>query len=458
MWDWFRRRKLRKGFWQFVRDPRYRARAAARLQAWSDRLDQTVVLSDAEIPDRIRDLWNPGVAREAELDLTQQGARALQQLLAALTEYDFHPVPIGKRWNNGPPLERILQIVAKIGHADAVTAIEPFLRHQEPEFRQYAAHAIGEIGAPNCVEPIRRALRDPDKHVRRWALLGIHGGLREERTDTEFATAIFGDIAELVLGVDRAFDDPVYSILLMIDGKRAADLLLDEQVFNAQRRDLPEVIQACGNQHVEIPGALLKKIMAEIKDRVEEYPFKYTYGACLMALARQKDSDAESLAREAADWGLERVSEDAATAIVACEGIEDLGEYLWRRETERGFQNLNKPTRVALACLAFDAEVCNGGLAQSYANLYGVHARIALEGFRTIGATEAARILEESMRLFGPDGPSEDEAALVKQLSNLPESAFEAMEPLNSAYYKVDHKARTLRLLFVAEHAREILE
>lgn len=51
------------------------------------------------------------------------------------------------------------------------------------------------------------------------------------------------------------------------------------------------------------------------------------------------------------------------------------------------------------------SEVCNGGLHQFFSNTSGLLAPEALTGFRAIGATDWAKILDEAMKHFGEPYP-----------------------------------------------------
>jgi hypothetical protein len=55
------------------------------------------------------------------------------------------------------------------------------------------------------------------------------------------------------------------------------------------------------------------------------------------------------------------------------------------------------------------SEVCNGGLHQFFANSTGVLAPEAVAGFRAIGMTEVAALVEEAMRILGTSYPRDRE-------------------------------------------------
>jgi len=56
------------------------------------------------------------------------------------------------------------------------------------------------------------------------------------------------------------------------------------------------------------------------------------------------------------------------------------------------------------------SEVCNGGFHQFFSNTTGVLAPEAMEGFRAMGMTEVAALVEEAMSVLGTPYPRDREA------------------------------------------------
>jgi hypothetical protein len=87
------------------------------------------------------------------------------------------------------------------------------------------------------------------------------------------------------------------------------------------------------------------------------------------------------------------------------------------------------------------SEVCNGGFHQFFTNSTGVLAPEALAGFKAIGATEWASLLEEAMRFFGAPYPREREVR-EERLSKVPGKEREQWDPffaLDDRFYEWKH-------------------
>lgn len=88
----------------------------------------------------------------------------------------------------------------------------------------------------------------------------------------------------------------------------------------------------------------------------------------------------------------------------------------------------------------FQREVNNGGLETYFYNWAGAHAPETVRMLRTIGAAEAADILDQAIKLFGPAGPSADTLARREQLEGLSEEKLEQLETLTNKYFEAEDR------------------
>lgn len=73
------------------------------------------------------------------------------------------------------------------------------------------------------------------------------------------------------------------------------------------------------------------------------------------------------------------------------------------------FSELSEPQQVLFPVHWLDAEVCNGGFHQFFANSTGILAPEAVLGFPAIGLNDFAELTEEAMFFFGNPYPRERE-------------------------------------------------
>lgn len=69
------------------------------------------------------------------------------------------------------PVESVLQLLRPYGPASAIEPLTKMLANDDKYFRQNAALALGNIGADECIDPMKRALSDAEAYVH--AMMGI---------------------------------------------------------------------------------------------------------------------------------------------------------------------------------------------------------------------------------------------------------------------------------------------
>ncbi|MFT3786901.1 MAG: DMP19 family protein [Tepidisphaeraceae bacterium] len=126
----------------------------------------------------------------------------------------------------------------------------------------------------------------------------------------------------------------------------------------------------------------------------------------------------------------------------------------------RGFEKLPEAARHVFAIWWCDSEVCNGGFHQFFANSTGVLAPEALEGFRTVGLHDCAKLLKTALDKFGDPFPRDQEArhAALRAIE-LPGEKRKAWDPffdLDDRYYIAKDRESFYERLdaFAQQHAR----
>jgi hypothetical protein len=122
------------------------------------------------------------------------GSRPVPFLIKALDEprtrttVFFHE---GFHLTGSSPFQRICQLLDNTAPAEAAKPLARYLEHTDPAFRGQAAMVLGNIGASDCLEPVKKALADKDREVRQFAMIGLMNGLEREQRDETFLRGIF---------------------------------------------------------------------------------------------------------------------------------------------------------------------------------------------------------------------------------------------------------------------------
>ncbi len=96
---------------------------------------------------------------------------------------------------------------------------------------------------------------------------------------------------------------------------------------------------------------------------------------------------------------------------------------------------LPEPQRILLVIYELISEVDNGGFIQYLGNSSGDHVAHARAALWTLGATDALGILDEVVSTLGAGVAHPDRATRAAVLEALDEDAYDAIEPLNDAFY-----------------------
>jgi hypothetical protein len=135
-----------------------------------------------------------------------------------------------------------------------------------------------------------------------------------------------------------------------------------------------------------------------------------------------------------------------------------VSEAVWAREAAHGFDSLSRGERVFLCVWNLEAEVNNGGFAQFYVNSAGDKARETPSALREIGATQAAAIVEEANRVFGPQGPPADRDARTQALERLGATTTGALSTLDAKFYEYPDDLEELLRQFVERNRDDFYE
>ena len=132
------------------------------------------------------------------------------------------------------------------------------------------------------------------------------------------------------------------------------------------------------------------------------------------------------------------------------EYLDSFNKEFWRTLQGSGVGSLSRLQRDALCVINFQAELNNGGMHQYLLNSSGDFAMETPDVFRRIGATEAARILEEANTFFGPTAPPVDRETRMAALRALPEEVEDRIHALSGKFFDAEDSGLCLADLFDA--------
>ena len=342
------------------------------------------------------------------------------------------------------PFERVCDLLDPLCPTDAVEPLIRFSSHQDEDFRKLAALVLGKIASQSCIDPVSQLLDDEDDYVRSYAMMGVGRALEENRGEQEFFSAIFGPLVPLLDRDDTSVSGDAPFLLIDIDSEKARSVLLSDQYFSIENRNLHDIIRALNVREFSIPHPQLLPLLKALEPKCTEYPFSYQYAEALIAYARNPDKNAAEVIDRAASSADENVQEAAGKALSILEGLDSPGQVVYAAYRTGGMDSLTEPQQYWMVIREYDAQVRNGGHSQYFVNPYGDDWQVALSGLRAIGAESRARILSQACELFGDEGPSRDNEARHKQLAAFNKKKDQSLSDLDNQYFDEEENVELL--------------
>ena len=168
------------------------------------------------------------------------------------------------------PFNRACMLLGDAPPVSAAALIAPFMDESSKGIRKDAALALGKIGSPDVVVPLRKAFADSDEYVRSYGLMGLEWAIKNGRLHEQCARDLYDDIAQLV--VTGKNDDKSAELLLEIDQERATELFLSEKIFTSKAPSLYEALKALGKKRIPVARDRLLKLIADLEKGDLKYP------------------------------------------------------------------------------------------------------------------------------------------------------------------------------------------
>jgi hypothetical protein len=381
--------------------------------------------------------------------LRQAGDKVIPLLREALADEKFLFHRYGESVLDGSPLETALDLLEPFRLPES-SLLEPALRHPDKDIRSHALFHLARCGNDDAIEALKAGLKSDSEECRTWTLMGLEYLKSSPRGSAEFRKALFEAVKPLLR--DKEFDPAEHAprALLALDPSNAKRVLLDKHVLTPDNRSLYRVLQALKDADVPVPASQLRDLLAGLKKKATDFPFDYAYADALILLARVEASNASDLIADAQKWGNAEVKRGAAEASVVAAGVSDAYAFVIDVYQRKGVKGLSEPQLYYLTLDWLDAEVRNGGFSQYYFNSSGELAQHAVKAAKVVGAPELAGIIQQANTLFGPKGPEPDRDKRMDQLSKID---LDALDALDTRYYKCSEQLSELLLKYVAAHA-----
>ena len=243
-------------------------------------------------------------------------------------------------------------------------------------------------------------------------------------------------------------------VLIALDPARAAVDLASPRLLSVDNRQVHHLLKAANAAVVDLLADRVAVVFDTAADRAIEktYPHSYT--------AAEADQDAGAARppprlrrgcpspprtpREAI-----RVAAAAARAMLA--GANDPVRFVVAEVERVGYAGLTPPQRVVYNAFCFDAEVCNGGLMQFFANSAGDHAADTLDDLRTLGCVSAVAALDGAVRAIGPLAREPDRDDRLTGFESRYDELATALKPLEESYWQA---SADLRRRWLKQHRR----
>jgi hypothetical protein len=378
-------------------------------ESWeADRKKESSRFTDGDLQRMVDRLFIEADPKRANFHgLLWAGRRPVPFLIKALNEpRTWTTVFFDKDYLTGnSPFQRICDLLDNTAPAEAAKPLARYLEHPDPEFRRQAATVLGNIGASDCLEPVKKALADKDREVRQFAMIGLMNGLERQQRDETFVPGIYLALVPLLKTGVYSTEGPA-NVLTAIDVAKAVPILESPQYLVVSNPQLHEVLTALDRDGVKVRLATILPLLAELEGlAIKKKTREWDYAAALMLYARNPDDLAGNRFQVLTGSPSSTIAAAGARGLEILAGI-NASEAVGAIYQRRGFAAMTKPQRYYHAIEDYRDEVDNGGHSQYFYNSSGDIYETAIEGLRAIGATSKAAILSGAMRAFAPFPPA----------------------------------------------------
>ena len=121
-----------------------------------------------------------------------------------------------------------------------------------------------------------------------------------------------------------------------------------------------------------------------------------------------------------------------------------------------GFSELTKSEQVFVTIWELESEVNNGGFEQYFLNSSGDNSFAVVSSLNSIGAVNAAKIVQEAVSIFGSNGPSRIHEERTTQVENLSDDNKSRLQELDDEFMLYPDNLTELLHSFVTMNRAQI--
>jgi len=414
-------------------------------------------LSDEEIEAMVERLFVAEDWRWNHLKLSLVGERAVPMLVDALSDprIETTEFPLRLHHSGMTSLHRVTLLLDPYGPPEAAEALTRLANHQTDWVRSRAGDSLGNIGTPECIQPVTALLADPEIVIRLMTVCGIALGVSSGRATPEFLEGVFPAVAAIPESIgnrEKGFEHELAQestvLALEIDPNQATEKLLPFLIRSSSEPFVWRALETIDTREIILPHSLVLPLIDEVKKKFADglVPAE-TYQALLRTYARNPDAGAEVRLRKELESSDYWVADAAANSLMRMQGIQDPSEFVLELSWSEDGDKLTQPQKTYLRALNYDAEIQNGGHTQFFANKAPKECRETLAALQEIGAMQAAKILEKAISAVGL--PSSDQVDPIAPDDD--PKMVEKLEEYDDQYYDTDEVTRLMQR-YVLEH------
>ena len=404
---------------------------------------------------RVAQLLSPDEAHFAQRELSLAGPAVVGPLTAALGDRRYLAAESDGHVCVSAPLDAVLELL--VPHApDAVAAVAvPRLTSASEKVRKTAAIHLASLGRAADVPALVGLLNDESGYVRSYVCIGLRRAVVAGRGDGAFRRAAYDAVLSQCDQDWPGTLNDAADVVIALDPARAAVDLSSPRLLSVENRALHRLLQACNAAGVALVADRVAAVFDAAADRAiaKSYPHSYTAGEAIKMLARTDAAAARSRLPVADAHPDKDIRAAAAAARAALSGVTEAVNFVLGQVKRVGYTGLTPPQRVVYNAFCFDAELCNGGLMQFFANGTGGRAVDTLDGLRTLDCRPAVAALDGALRAVGPLARATSREDRLTAFEDRYDELAAAFKPLEEAYWPASADLRRRWLAHAAGHA-----
>ncbi|MEO0474519.1 MAG: hypothetical protein AAF085_00930, partial [Planctomycetota bacterium] len=264
------------GFKDFITNFGFRRQMAAEMERYQN-LRPPKNPSPRYVKKLVKQILNPEQSHFAVRELELIGKPAGIALLDALEDPRYLAFECADEFSHyDAPLDIVLGLLAPIEPERTVTAATPLLDSQSDKARKIAAIHITTTGLESVAPLLKRLLADKEHYVRSYALIGLQRALDGGRLAESLRDYAYKLMLEQITEDWQLAGNDCARVMILLDSKSSTNDLGNRRVLSLENSNLKDVLRACHDASVALPGEILGDLFEKSMSRIEgknSYPY-----------------------------------------------------------------------------------------------------------------------------------------------------------------------------------------